>query len=99
MKHSLPFIIFCVLAFSFAAPEDLAGIYKFDNAKKSPYASSTSITMTLNKDKTFLYEFRDQVLGSLTTTGKWESKKEKLFLYAEKEVDVIKTDSVISVSK
>jgi len=85
------------LSFAFIQKEEnLAGIYKYDNSMGGKYALTTTVTMTLNGDKTFSYKFADIKLGALLTTGTWEAKKEKLFLYSEKEMDYFKKDSVIS---
>ena len=85
------------LSFAFIQKEEnLAGIYKYDNSMGGKYALTTTVTMTLNGDKTFSYKFADVKLGALLTTGTLEAKKEKLFLYSEKEMDYFKKDSVIS---
>jgi len=83
-----------LLLLSFTGSEEWAGIYKYDNSHGGKYAMTTNITMTLNSDKTFVYKFADLSIGALVTTGTWEVKKERLYLYSEKEMDWIKSDSV-----
>ena len=98
MKLKVTSLLFIsVIAFAFIQKdESLAGIYKYDNSQGGKYAMTTTVTMTLNGDKTFSYKFADTKLGALLTIGKWEAKKEKLFLYSEKQMDYFKKDSVVA---
>ena len=93
----LLFISAFMFAFNFIG-EDISGVYEFDNTG-SKFPIPRNITMKLNKDKSFRYEFYDKGSGALVTTGKWDADAVNLFLHAEKDIDINKKDSTVTDHK